>query len=74
MSALRRQRALERRRQRYRERRADETTAEKGEGCRVGENGEGGDSWVRRLSLLLKVVRGFEKMTRTREDLRRASH
>ena len=46
----------------------------RGEGCRVSENGEGGDSWVRRLSLLLKVVRGFEKMTRKREDPRRASH
>ena len=44
----------------------------RGEGCRVSENGEGGDSWVRRLSLL-KVVRGFEKMTRTREDPRHAS-
>ena len=43
------------------------------EGCRVSENSKGGDCWVSQLSLFKEVVRGFEKTTRTRGDLRCAS-
>ena len=39
----------------------------------MGDNGKGGDCWVSRLGLINEVVRGFEKMTRTREDPRCAS-
>ncbi len=52
MSDLRRQRTLERRRPRYRERRHDETTEEKERRLyRASENAEGGDCWVSQLKL-----------------------